>query len=94
MNVCPHPGPTGFGILVTNNGMSVIDWARALTGLSIDELEQGLSLAGGRATCCDRLHPPASQAAPGFGGTLTGGLCHDGGRHRAGAARGSPASSR
>src|SRR5437870_4936340 len=31
MNICPHPGPTGFGILGTNpNGMSVIDWAREL----------------------------------------------------------------
>ncbi|MEI7742864.1 MAG: FGGY family carbohydrate kinase, partial [Chloroflexota bacterium] len=43
MNVFPHPGPTGFGILVTNpNGMSVVDWARKLFGLSIADLEAGL----------------------------------------------------
>ena len=47
MNVCPHPGPTGFGILGTNpNGMSVIDWARDLVQLSVPELEQGLATAG------------------------------------------------
>ena len=47
MNVFPHPGPTGFGILVTNpNGMSVVDWARDLLHLSIPELEAGLALAG------------------------------------------------
>jgi sugar (pentulose or hexulose) kinase len=44
MNVCPHPGPTGFGILSTNpNGMSVVDWARELFRVSIPELEQGLA---------------------------------------------------
>jgi sugar (pentulose or hexulose) kinase len=44
MNICPHPGPTGFGILSTNpNGMSVIDWARELLHMSIPELEQGLA---------------------------------------------------
>jgi xylulokinase len=44
INICPHPGPTGFGILSTNpNGMSVIDWARALFKMSIPELEQGLA---------------------------------------------------
>jgi xylulokinase len=47
MNVCPHPGPTGFGILGTNpNGMSVIDWARELFQLSIPDLERGLSESG------------------------------------------------
>jgi xylulokinase len=47
MNVCPHPGPTGFAILATNpNGMSVIDWARDLTGLSISVLNEGLAAAG------------------------------------------------
>jgi len=47
MNICPHPGPTGFGILGTNpNGMSVIDWARDLMSVSIPELEEGLAAAG------------------------------------------------
>jgi xylulokinase len=47
MNVCPHPGPTGFAILATNpNGMSVIDWARSLMGVSIAELNDGLAAAG------------------------------------------------
>jgi len=46
-NVCPHPGPTGFAILATNpNGMSVIDWARDLFGVSIPELQAGLAAAG------------------------------------------------
>ena len=47
IGVYPHPGPTGFGILVTNpNGMSVIDWARSLLHLSIADLEAGLAVAG------------------------------------------------
>ena len=47
MNICPHPGPTGFGLLGTNpNGMSVIDWARDLVRLSTADLEQGLAGAG------------------------------------------------
>jgi sugar (pentulose or hexulose) kinase len=47
MNVCPHPGPTGFAILSTNpNGMSVIDWARELFGVSIPDLVRGLEAAG------------------------------------------------
>jgi xylulokinase len=46
MNICPHPGPTGFAILATNpNGMSVIDWSRELLGVSIPDLEQGLAAA-------------------------------------------------
>ncbi len=46
MNVCPHPGPAGFAILATNpNGMSVIDWARELLGVSIAELTDGLAAA-------------------------------------------------
>jgi xylulokinase len=48
MNICPHPGPTGFGILSTNpNGTTVIDWARELLQMSIPELEQGLAQAPG-----------------------------------------------
>ncbi len=47
MNICPHPGPTGFGILGTNpNGTSVIDWARDLLQISIPDLERGLADAG------------------------------------------------
>jgi len=47
MNICPHPGASGFAILGTNpNGMSVIDWARDLFGISIPELNQGLAKAG------------------------------------------------
>lgn len=47
MNVCPHPGPTGFGILATNpNGMSVIDWARDLLGVSISDLSHALAEGG------------------------------------------------
>jgi xylulokinase len=46
MNICPHPGPTGFGILSTNpNGMSVIDWARELMNVSIPDLEAALAAA-------------------------------------------------
>jgi xylulokinase len=48
MNVCPHPGPTGFAILATNpNGMSVIDWARNLVGLSVPDLVKDLADVGG-----------------------------------------------
>jgi sugar (pentulose or hexulose) kinase len=47
MSVCPHPGPTGFGLLGTNpNGMSVIEWGRGLVGLSIPDLVGGLAAAG------------------------------------------------
>ncbi len=47
MNICPHPGPSGFAILGTNpNGMSVIDWARDLFGVSIPDLVIGLDAAG------------------------------------------------
>jgi len=46
LNICPHPGPTRFGILHTNpNGTAVIDWARELTRMSIEELEDGLANA-------------------------------------------------
>jgi sugar (pentulose or hexulose) kinase len=77
MNVFPHPGPTGFGILVTNpNGMSVVDWARDLLHLSIPELEAGLALAGpgpGHVFADARFTPlPHVAATPGFGGTLEG----------------------
>ncbi|MFI5041866.1 MAG: L-fuculokinase [Acidimicrobiales bacterium] len=77
MNVFPHPGPTGFGILVTNpNGMSVVDWARDLLHLSIPDLEAGLAFAGpgpGYVFADARFTPlPHVAAAAGFGGTFGG----------------------
>jgi sugar (pentulose or hexulose) kinase len=77
IGVYPHPGPTGFGLLVTNpNGMGVIDWARALLHLSIPELEAGLALAGpgpGHIFADAAFTPlPHVAATPGFGGTFTG----------------------
>lgn len=77
MNVFPHPGPTGFGILVTNpNGMSVVDRARELVHLSIPDLEAGLALAGpgpGHVFADARFTPlPHVSAAEGFGGTFSG----------------------
>ena len=77
MNVFPHPGPTGFGILVTNpNGMSVIDWSRGLLGLSIADLDAGLAGSGpgpGHVFADAAFTPlPHVAAAAGFGGTFSG----------------------
>ena len=77
IGVYPHPGPTGFGILVTNpNGMAVIDWARDLLRLTIPELEVGLALAGpgpGHVFADAAFTPlPHVSAAAGFGGTFSG----------------------
>ncbi len=77
IGVYPHPGPTGFGILVTNpNGMAVVDWARDLLHLSIAELEAGLASTGpgpGRVFADAAFTPlPHVPAAPGFGGTFSG----------------------
>ena len=77
MNVFPHPGPTGFGILVTDpNGMSVVDWARDLMHLSIADLEEGLQQAGrgpGHVFADAAFTPlPHVLAAEGFGGTFSG----------------------
>jgi len=77
MNVFPHPGPTGFGILVTNpNGMSVVDWARDMLHLSIPDLEAGLALAGpgpGHVFADARFTPlPHVAASAGFGGSFEG----------------------
>jgi xylulokinase len=77
MNVFPHPGPTGFGILVTNpNGMSVIDWTRALTHLSIADLDEGLAKASpgpGHVFADPGFTPlPHVAATAGFGGVLSG----------------------
>jgi sugar (pentulose or hexulose) kinase len=77
IGVYPHPGPTGFGLLVTNpNGMAVIDWARGVLHLSIPDLEAGLALAGagpGHVFADAAFTPlPHVPATPGFGGTFTG----------------------
>jgi xylulokinase len=77
LNVFPHPGPTGFGILVTNpNGMSVIDWARDAFHLSIADLDAGLAVAGrgpGHVFADPAFTPlPHVAATPGFGGSLSG----------------------
>jgi sugar (pentulose or hexulose) kinase len=77
MNVFPHPGPTGFGILVTNpNGMSVVDWARDVLHLSIQALEEGLAASGpgpGHVFADAAFTPlPHVSATPGFGGTFSG----------------------
>ncbi len=77
MNVYPHPGPTGFALMVTNpNGMSVVDWARSIVGLSIPELEEGLASVGpgpGYVFADAAFTPlPHVAAGPGFGGTFHG----------------------
>ena len=77
LNVFPHPGPTGFGILATDpNGMSVIDWARDRLGVSVAELEEGLAAAGpgpGHVFADAAFTPlPHVAATPGFGGTFSG----------------------
>jgi sugar (pentulose or hexulose) kinase len=77
MSVFPHPGPTGFALLVTNpNGMSVVDWARSLLGLSIAELEAGLGESApgpGHLFADPGFTPlPHAEVAEGFGGQLTG----------------------
>jgi xylulokinase len=77
IGVYPHPGPTGFGLLVTNpNGMAVIDWARGLLHMSIPELEAGLATAApgpGRIFADAAFTPlPHVAASGGFGGTFSG----------------------
>ena len=77
IGVYPHPGPTGFGLLVTNpNGMAVVDWARGVLQLSIPDLEAGLANAGpgpGHLFADAAFTPlPHVPASPGFGGTFTG----------------------
>jgi sugar (pentulose or hexulose) kinase len=77
IGVYPHPGPTGFGLLVTNpNGMAVVDWARGVLHLSIPDLEAGLAQAGpgpGHVFSDAAFTPlPHVPASPGFGGTFTG----------------------
>jgi xylulokinase len=77
LSVFPHPGPTGFGILSTDpNGMSVVDWARDLMHLSIDDLDAGLAAAGpgpGHVFADASFTPlPHEAAAVGFGGSFGG----------------------
>jgi xylulokinase len=77
IGVYPHPGPTGFGLLVTDpNGMVVVDWARDLLHLSIADLAAGLAQAGpgpGHVFADAALTPlPHVSATPGFGGTFSG----------------------
>jgi xylulokinase len=77
IGVYPHPGPTGFGLLVTNpNGMAVVNWARQLSRLSIPDLEAGLATAGrgpGHVFADAAFTPlPHVQTTKGFGGTFHG----------------------
>jgi sugar (pentulose or hexulose) kinase len=77
ISVLPHPGPTGLGVLVTDpNGMSVIDWARDILGVSIEELESGLAQpdAGAGHVASDAAFTPLPHVAAGdgFGATLSG----------------------
>lgn len=77
IGVYPHPGPTGFGLLVTNpNGMAVIDWARNLLHLSIADLEAGLVKGGpgpGNVFADAAFTPlPHVSATDGVGGTFSG----------------------
>ena len=77
IGIYPHPGPTGFGLLVTNpNGMAVINWARELVGLSIADLEAGLAEAGpgpGHVFADAAFTPlPHVAASEGFGATFHG----------------------
>lgn len=77
IGVYPHPGPTGFGLLVTNpNGMSVVDWARNVLNLSIPDLEAGLTATspGPGHVFADAAFTPLPHvaAAAGFGGTFRG----------------------
>ncbi len=77
LSVFPHPGPTGFGILSTDpNGMSVVDWARDLTGLSIADLDAGLGASGpgpGHVFSDAAFTPlPHEPASGGIGATFQG----------------------
>ena len=77
IGVYPHPGPTGFGLLVTNpNGMAVINWARNLLHLPIPDLEAGLATTGpgpGHVFADAAFTPlPHVEATEGFGGTFEG----------------------
>jgi sugar (pentulose or hexulose) kinase len=77
LSVYPHPGPTGFGIVSTDpNGMSVIDWARELTHLGIEDLDAGLTTASdgpGHVYADAAFTPlPHQVAGEGFGGRFSG----------------------
>lgn len=74
----PHPGPLGFALASFDpNGMSVIDWARDLLGLSQRELEEGLKGCGpgpGPIFAEPTFTPLPHVPATGRGGLLSG-LC-------------------
>jgi sugar (pentulose or hexulose) kinase len=76
ISVFPHPGPSGYGILVTDpNGMSVIDWARALLGMSIPELDAGLAALGpdpGRVVAAPTFTPLPHRSGASGGGWIGG----------------------
>jgi sugar (pentulose or hexulose) kinase len=77
IGVYPHPGPTGYGLAVTNpNGMAVVDWARKVLSLSILDLEAGLADSGpgpGHVFADAAFTPlPHVPSAAGFGGTFRG----------------------
>jgi xylulokinase len=77
MNLYAFVEPTGQAINVNNpNGMTVQNWARSLTHLSITRLEEGLAAAGpgpGHVWANAHLTPlPHHDVTPGFGGSLHG----------------------
>jgi xylulokinase len=77
MNACPHPGPSGFGILATNpNGTTVIDWARQLLKMDIAELELGLARAddGPSPVSTDAALTPQPHQAGGSSGARFAGV--------------------
>jgi sugar (pentulose or hexulose) kinase len=76
ISVYPHPGPSGYGILVTDpNGMSVIDWARSLLDMSIEELDSGLGALGpdpGRVVANPTFTPLPHRSGDSAGGWIGG----------------------
>ena len=77
VTIFPHPGPLGFGLAIFNpNGMSVVEWARELVGLSIAELEASLERSGPGPSpvIADATFTPLPHAAGTDGGGLLAGL--------------------
>jgi gluconokinase len=77
VNICPHPGPTGFGLLHTNpNGTTVIDWARELLQMPIAELEEGLAAAPAEPSHVhtDAMLTPLPHRSGGDRGAMFSGL--------------------
>jgi sugar (pentulose or hexulose) kinase len=74
VDVFPHPGPTGFGLAVFNpNGMSIIDWARNIFHLSIQELDQDLVLCNQApgSVFANAAFTPLPHGGSGDGGLLS-----------------------